>query len=109
MAEPLRPDPQSAPAQSHAPDLGPGTHWLLAVNLIAAWRGTGGVHRQTVVAQRLIELADEGGAAAVERAALGLTDVAGTLLELYAACVGASPGDILDEVAGLMGDKSAWG
>jgi hypothetical protein len=55
MAEPLRPDPQSAPTQSHAPDLGPGTHWLLAVNLIAAWRGTGGVHRQTVVAQRVIE------------------------------------------------------
>jgi len=109
MAEPSCPDPRSAPAGSHAPDVGPGMHWLLAINLIAAWRGTGGVHRQTLVAQRLIELADEGGAAAVERAALGLTDVAGTLLELYARCAGASPGDVLEEVAGLLRDRSAWG
>jgi hypothetical protein len=109
MAEPLCPDPGPVPAGSRAPDLSPGMHWLLAVNLIAAWRGTGGVRRQALVAQRLIELADEGGAAAVERAALGLTDVAGTLLELYAGCVGASPGDVLDEVAGLIRDRSAWG
>jgi hypothetical protein len=108
MAEPLCPDPPSVPAESHAPDAGPGMHWL-AINLIAAWRGDGGAHRQTVVAQRLIELADEVGAAAVERAALGLADVAGTLLELYAASVGALPGDVLQEVATLMCDKSLWG
>jgi hypothetical protein len=89
--------------------MSPGMHWLLAVNLIAAWRGTGGAHRQALVAQRLIELADESGAAAVERAALGLTDIAGTLLELYARCAGASPDDILEEVAVLIRDRSAWG
>ena len=108
MAEPLCPDPRSVPAQSHAADMGPDMHWLVAVNLIAAWLGAGGEHRQSLVAQRLIELADEGGAAAVERAALGLTDVAGTLLELYARCAGAPPGDILEEVAGFVPDKSAW-
>src|SRR6266480_3302578 len=81
MTEPLCPDPRSVSAEGGAPDVSPGMHWLLALNLIAAWRGTGGVHRQTLVAQRLVELADEGGAAAVERAALGLTDIAGTLLE----------------------------
>jgi len=86
MAEPLCPDTPSVSAESCAPDLSPGMHWLLALNLIAAWRGSGGVHRQALVAQRLVELADEGGASAVERAALGLTDIAGTLLELYARC-----------------------
>ena len=109
MAEPLCPDPPSVPAESHAPDAGPGMQWLLAVNLIAAWRGAGGVHRQTLVAHRLIELVDEGGTAAVERAALGLADVAGTLLELYAASVGVPPGDVLQEVATLRCDKSLWG
>jgi hypothetical protein len=67
------------------------------------------VHRQALVAQRLVELADQGGAAAVERAALGLTDVAGTLLELYARRAGVSTGDVLEEVAGLVRDRSAWG
>ena len=109
MAEPLCPDPGSVSAGGGAPDMSPGMHWLLALNLIAAWRGTGGVHRQTLVAQRLVELADEGGAAAVERAALGLTDIAGTLLELYARCAGAPPGDVLEEVAGIIRDQSAWG
>jgi hypothetical protein len=109
MAEPLCPDPRFVPAESQAPDVGPGTYWLLALNLIAAWRGSGGVHRQALVAQRLVELADEGGATAVERAALGLTDIAGTLLELYARCAGAPPGDVLDEVTGLVRDRSAWG
>jgi hypothetical protein len=105
MAEPLCPDPRYVSAQGHTA----GMHWLLAINLIAAWLGTGGEHRQSLVAQRLIELADEGGAAAVERAALGLTDIAGTLLELYAGCAGAPPGDIIEEVAGLVHDRSAWG
>jgi hypothetical protein len=84
-------------------------HWLLAINLITAWYGTGGLHRQSLVAQRLIEMADEGGVAAVERAALGLTDIAGTLLELYARCAGAPPGDVLEEIAGLIRDRSALG
>jgi hypothetical protein len=107
MAEPLCPDPRFA--QDRAPDVSPSMHWLLAINLVTAWCGTGGVHRQSLVAQRLIELADEGGTAAVERAALGLTDIAGVLLELYARRAGASPGDVLEEVAGLIRDRSGCG
>jgi hypothetical protein len=106
-AEPLCPEP--GPAQDYGPDTGAGMHWVLAINLIAAWRGTGDVHRQALVAQRLVEMAEEGGVAAVERAALGLTDVAGTLLELYAAAIGALPGDVLTEVATVLCDKSRWG
>ena len=106
-AEPLCPEPQPCRAEGLGPDA--GTHWVLALNLIAAWRGTGDVHRQALVAQRLVEMAEEGGVAAVERAALGLTDVAGTLLELYAAAIGALPGDVLTEVATVLCDKSRWG
>lgn len=106
-AEPLCPGPQPWLAEGLGPDS--GTHWLLAVNLIAAWRGTGDVHRQALVAQRLVEMAEDGGADAVARAALGLTDVAGTLLELYAAAIGACPGDVLTEVATALRDKSRWG
>jgi hypothetical protein len=109
MAKPLCPEPRFTPGRDRAPDVGPDMHRLLAINLITAWCGTGGVHRQSLVAQRLIEMADDGGAAAVERAALGLTDIAGTLLELYARRAGVSPGDVLEEITGLIRDKSAWG
>ena len=106
-AEPLCPEPQRCLAEGLGPDA--DAHWLLAFNLIAAWRGTGDVHRQALVAQRLVEMAEDGGADAVARAALALTDVAGTLLELHAAATGALPGDVLTEVATVLRDKSRWG
>ena len=84
---------------------GTGTNWLLAISLIVAWRGNGSRRPQSAVAQRLAEMVAEGGAAAVEQAALGLTDVAGMLLELYADHAGASPDDVLQDVATLMREE----
>ncbi len=53
--------------------------------------------------------AEEGGPAAVEQAALGLTDVAGMLLELYADRKDASPDQVLQEAATLVVDVGPWG
>jgi hypothetical protein len=61
------------------------------------------------VAQMLAEIAAEGGPAAIEQAALGLTDVAGMLLELYADRTDASPDQVLQQAATLMADGSPWG
>jgi hypothetical protein len=57
----------------------------------------------------LAVIAEEGGPAAVEQAALGLTDVAGILLGLYADRRDASPDQVLQEAATLMADISPWG
>ena len=57
----------------------------------------------------LAEIAAEGGPAAIDQAALGLTDVAGMLLELYADRTGASPDQVLQEAATLMADGGLWG
>jgi hypothetical protein len=57
----------------------------------------------------LAEIAAEGGPAAVEQAALGLTDAAGMLLELYADRTDASPDQVLQEAATLMADRGLWG
>jgi hypothetical protein len=73
----------------------------MAISLVAAWRGTGVQRGRDAVAQRLAEMAAEGGPGAVEQAALGLADVAGMLVELYADCAGTSPDDMLEEVAAL--------
>jgi hypothetical protein len=61
------------------------------------------------VTQVLAEIAAEGGPAAVEQAALGLTDVAGMLLELYADRTDASPDQVLQEAATLLADRGLWG
>ena len=57
----------------------------------------------------LAEIAAEDGPAAIEQAALGLTDVAGMLLELYADRADTSPDQVLQEAATLMADRSPWG
>jgi hypothetical protein len=57
----------------------------------------------------LAVIAEEGGPAAVEQAALGLTDVAGMLLELYADRRDASPDQVLQEAATLVADIDPWG
>jgi hypothetical protein len=107
--DPHGPDLWSAPSEMDVVHGGAGANWLLAISLVVAWRGNGSVRPQAAVAQRLAEMVAEGGAAVVEQAALGLTDVAGMLLELYADHVGASSDDVLQDVATLMSDKSAWG
>jgi hypothetical protein len=61
---------------------------------------------RTAVAQRLAEIAAEGGPAAVEQAALGLTDVAGMFLEICADRMDASPDAVLQQAALL--DDDLW-
>ena len=107
--EPPDPDPSSASSPADVPDAGANRTWSLAITLITVWRGTTDWDPRTAVAQMLAEIAAEGGPAAVEQAALGLTDVAGMLLELYADRTDASPDQVLQEVATLMADRGLWG
>ena len=106
--EPPAPDPSSAPSQAHFPDAGAYKAWSLAITLITVWRGANDGDPRTAVAQMLAEIGAEGGPAAIEQAALGLTDVAGMLLELYADRTDASPDQVLQEAATLMADRGLW-
>jgi predicted outer membrane protein len=107
--EPPDPDPSSAPSQADFPDAAANRAWSLAITLITLWRGANDQDRRTAVAQMLAAIAAEGGPAAVEQAALGLTDVAGMLVELYADHMDASPDQVLQEAATLMADMGPWG
>jgi hypothetical protein len=69
--------------------------WQIAISLVAAWREFSDQRRAEAVAERLAAVAVEGGPAAVEQAALGLTDVAGMFMELYADCAGRSLDSVL--------------
>ena len=82
---------------------------LCCHHLITRLRGANDQDRRTAVAQMLAAIAAEGGPAAVEQAALGLTDVAGMLVELYADHMDASPDQVLQEAATLMADMGPWG
>jgi hypothetical protein len=82
--------------------------WQLAVSLIAAWRGPGECG-DSAVAQRLAEVAAEGGATAVEQAVAGLTALGNMLLELYADCAGSSGDSILQDAATLRCDDGPCG
>jgi hypothetical protein len=84
------------------------TSWQLALSLIAAWRETDGARRE-VLAQRLAELAAEGGAAAVEHAVLGLTALGNMFVELYADSAGRSVETILADAAALEWDDGPPG
>ena len=106
--EPPCPDPGSVPSDIDVPGDGSDESWPLAISLITVWRGAGGAPARAAVAQRLAEIAAEGSPAAVEQAVLGLTDVAGMLLELYADHTGASPDHVLQEAATLMSDRGLW-
>ncbi len=88
--EPLRPEPDSAPFTSDA-----DRSWPLAISLLMVWRETDKAHWRPKVAQRLAEIAAEGGPAAVEQAAFGLTEIAGMYLEMYANRMNASPDEVL--------------
>jgi hypothetical protein len=80
--------------------------WQIAISLVAAWREFPDERRAEAVAERLAVVAVEGGPAAVEQAALGLTDVAGMFMELYADCAGRSLDSILADAAA---DREAEG
>jgi hypothetical protein len=84
-------------AEWHAVD----TNWQLALSLIAAWRETDGALRQDAFAQKLAEVAAEGGAAAVENAVLGLAALGNMFAELYADSTGRSVDAVLADAAAL--------
>jgi hypothetical protein len=75
--------------------------WQIAISLVAAWREFSDQRRAEAVAERLAAVAVKGGPAAVEQAALGLTDVAGMFMELYADCAGRSLDSILADAAAV--------
>jgi hypothetical protein len=108
-ADPRSPRRCPALSEVNVTDWDTERNWLLAISLIAAWRRNGGAPPQTAVVQRLAEMTAEAGAATVEQVALGLADVASTLLELYADCVARSPDDVLQDAATLQGDKRLRG
>jgi hypothetical protein len=82
--------------------------WQLALSLIAAWRETDDARREAL-AQRLAELAAEGGAAAVEHAVLGLTALGNMFVELYADSAGRSVDAVLQDAAALSWDDGPHG
>jgi hypothetical protein len=92
-AEPPRPEPDSASFGGYVRDA--DFSWSLAISLLGVWRATDEAHWRPNGAQRLAEIAAEGGPAAVERAALGLTEIAGMYLEMYAKRMNVSPDEVL--------------
>jgi hypothetical protein len=76
-------------------------NWQLALSLIVAWRETDGPLSRDAFAQKLTEVAAEGGAAAVENAALGLTALGNMFAELYADSAGRSMDAVLADAAAL--------
>ena len=97
---------ESGPASSESGVPDADRNWPLAISLLTVWRGAGDAQRRSAVAQRLAEIAVEGGPAAVEQTALGLTDVAGMFLEMYANRMKASPDAVLQLAAVL--DDDLW-
>jgi hypothetical protein len=91
--EPPRPESDSAPFESDFRDA--DRSWALAISLLTVWRATDKAHWRPIVAQRLAEIAADGGPVAVEQAALGLTKIAGMYLEMYAHRMSASPDEVL--------------
>jgi hypothetical protein len=75
--------------------------WQIAISLVAAWRQSSDERRADAVAERLAAVAVEGGPSALEQAALGVTDVAGMFMELYADCAGRSLDSILADAAAV--------
>jgi hypothetical protein len=79
--------------------------WQLAIDLIGIWRRAG-EGADDAVAQKLADAAAEGGPAAVERAAIGLTALGNMFLELYADCAGSSIDAVLWDAAAVAEDTT---
>jgi hypothetical protein len=82
---------------------GPGEGWDLAVGLIRAWRGSG-EGADGAVAQKLAEMASEGGAATVEQAVTALVALGNMFIELYADSAGLPIERVLWEAAAVPDD-----
>jgi hypothetical protein len=90
-------------ADSAAAFPGSGEGWELAIGLIRAWRGAG-ERADGAVAQKLAEVAAEGGAATVEQAVTALVALGNMLIELYADSAGLSIERVLWEAATVPDD-----
>jgi hypothetical protein len=102
-------DPAWASAQPAPSETNGGRdNWKLAIALLATQRRPGNAGPHAAAAQRLAEIAAEGGTAAVGQSALGLTALAGMLLELYAEVAGQSADEVLEEAATLMSARAVW-
>jgi hypothetical protein len=82
---------------------GSGEGWKLAIGLIRTWRGAG-ERADGAVAQKLAEVAAEGGAASVEQAVTALVALGNMLIELYADSAGLSIERVLWEAAVVPDD-----
>jgi hypothetical protein len=91
--EPPRPESESAPFECDFREA--DRSWALAISLLTVWRATDKALWRPIVAQQLAEIAADGGPAAVEQAALGLTEIAGMFMEMYANRMNASPDEVL--------------
>jgi len=99
--EPRRPCSQGEPVVDEDDE---ETSWLLAAAVIEA-RRQGQPRPQEAVIGLLAEMTVERGAGTVTRAALGLADVAATLLNLYAGSLDKAPQTVLGDVlAALRGN-----
>ena len=101
------PDPPCAPpgAESAADqDDDEETSWLLAAALIET-RRQGAPRPRDQVLGTLAEMTAERGGGTVTRAALGLTDVAATLLEVCADSLMEPPQTVLREVLAILRDQ----
>ena len=80
-----------------------GEGWELAVGLIRVWRGSG-ERADGAVAQKLAEVAAEGGAATVEQAVTALVALGNMFIELYADSAGLPIERVLWEAAAVPDD-----
>jgi hypothetical protein len=99
--EPRRPSSQGEPVVDEDDE---ETSWLLAAAVIEA-RRQGQPRPQEAVMGLLAEMTVQRGAGTVTRAALGLADVAATLVELCAGSLDKAPQTVLgDALAALRGN-----
>ena len=90
-------------ADSEVTDPAPDESWQLAIGLIKAWRRAG-ERADGAVAQKLDEVAAEGGAATVEQAVIGLVALGNMFLGLYADRAGLSIERVLWDAAAIPDD-----
>jgi hypothetical protein len=104
MTNPPRPEPGLASEQGESATAEEEeTSWLLAAALIET-RRQGDPRPREEVMGLLAEMTAERGAGTVTRAALGLADIAATLLELCADSLKEAPQTVLRDVLAILHD-----
>jgi hypothetical protein len=107
MSDPPRPEPRRADEQGESAtadeEQEKETSWLLAAALIET-RLQGDGRSWHEVMGLLAEMTAERGAGTVTRAALGLADIAATLLEVCADSLKEEPQSVLGDVLAILHD-----